>query len=351
MSKSSKIILGIIVVVILVLSLIRPSTSVKSIKIGVINPMTGPAGTVGEQVVNAIKLASSTSLQVVVEDDQCDSKKALSAYMKLKQEGVRVFYISCSGSLLAVAPLAKADNNVILTAYAGSSEIRKTGDEVIRFIPDSLSIADAMSTYVSGLSSTTKLGLFYENQDYSKSVAMSLSSSLGNKIIAEDTYTATDNTFRTQIAILKAKGINTLLYTPTSDKALQLIYKEMQLLDYKPLIVGDVNTCEYSPSPKTFGLKAVCFDAGFSHETEAYKAFKIAYKEKYGVDSASPFYDSITYDIFKLLEKYSIRNSSDDFVVGLKKYLLAGVQGEMATYAFTSNGELLADDYLKMFEK
>ena len=135
-----------------------------SIKVGVISPMSGAATTMGEEIVNSINLASTNSLSIVFEDDQCDTKKSISAYQKLKLQGTHVFYVACSGSVLALAPIAKQDGNLIVTAYAGSSEIRKTGDEVIRFIPDAVSVAEAMAEFASTLPISSKIGLLYEER-------------------------------------------------------------------------------------------------------------------------------------------------------------------------------------------
>ena len=312
MTKTAKTVAGIVVIVVIVIVIVFQSRPTEILKIGVIGPLTGPAGTIGEEVADTIRLASSTSSQVIFEDDQCDTKKAVSSYLKLTQQNTHIFYVSCSGSVLALAPLAKTDGNLIVTAYAGSSEIRKTGDEVIRFIPDALSVADAMATYASRLpvNSNSKIGLLYEAQDYSKSVAMALQDKLGSKIMSQETYIATDTTFRTQLTKLKSQGIDALLYVPPSDISEQPVYKEMNVLNFKPLIIGDVNVCEYTPAPKDLGLKSVCFDAGFTNETQAYKDFLASYKAQYGKDSAAPFYDAITYDVFKLIDSYVKTHSS-----------------------------------------
>jgi ABC-type branched-subunit amino acid transport system substrate-binding protein len=350
MSKN-KIIWTVLVltIVVVVISINKKTTDSEVIKLGVIAPLSGPAANIGEEIVNSIKLASSSSLQLLFEDDACDTKKAIFAYQKLKQEGVKIFNVNCSGSVLALAPIAKQDGNLIVTGFSGSSEIRKTGDEVIRFIPDALSIAGAMANYLS--TSTSKIALLYEEQDYSRSVANILKEKLGNKIMNEEKYIATDTTYKTQIVKLKSLGIQTLLYVPTSDKAAQLVYKEMNTLNFKPLIVGDVNVCEYPFSPKEYGLSAICYDAAFTVETEGYKNFVSDYKTTYGKESTSPFYHSITYDIVKILETYINQNGQTDLVNGFKKYLLSGVTGRMTAYNFTPEGEVIADDYLKQFKR
>ncbi|MEI8062018.1 MAG: ABC transporter substrate-binding protein [bacterium] len=322
------------------------------IKVGIINPTSGSAGHMGEEIMNTLKLASTTSTTLLYEDDQCDATKAISAYQKLKGEGAHVFIVSCSGSVLALDPIAKKDGNLILTSYADSSEIRKTGDEVIRFIPDALSIADGMANYAAKLPATsTKIGLLYEDQDYAKSAALILQQKLGKKIIEAEQYSANDTTFKTQITKLKANGINTLLYVPTSDKAAKLVFKDIKTLGYTPFIIGDVNTCEYPFSPKDFGLKSVCFDSGFTTETTAYKKFIAAYKQIYGQDSTAPFYNAITYDIAMLIDNFAKTHKQDVGIPDLKKYFLKGITGQMSRYSFSQNGEVVATPYLKMFSK
>jgi ABC-type branched-subunit amino acid transport system substrate-binding protein len=306
---------------------------------------------IGEEVANVIKLASTTALEIVYEDDQCDSKKAISAYQKLSSEGVKIYYVSCSGSVMALAPLIKKDGNLLVTGYAGSSEIRRTGDEVIRFIPDAISVSEPMSKYVKEkASSTSIIGLLYEEQDYSKSVAMSIEEYLGKDKIISERYNANDTTFRTQITKLKSQKIDTLLFVPTSDKAAELVYKEMDLLGLRPLIIGDINACDYPIDIKSYKLSMICFKAGFNVETQAYKDFVRSYKETYGMDASFPFYDAVTYDIIIAINNFYKENPRAS-ISDLKSYILGGLKGMMSDYNFTKDGEVLSDKYLKLQEK
>jgi ABC-type branched-subunit amino acid transport system substrate-binding protein len=341
-----------VVIIIVAYNFSRPAQkSSGSIKIGVINPTSGPAGNLGEEVANALKLASTTSVTLSYEDDQCDSKKAISAYQKMKLEGIKIFSVSCSGSVMALAPLAKTDGTLIVTGYAGSAEIRKTGNEVIRFTPDAISIAEAMANYASTLPTSAKIGLFYEDQDYSKSAATLLKEKLGAKIIAEERYTATDTTFRTQLTKLKGLGVNYLFYVPTSDKAAQLVYIEMQTLGFKPEILGDVNVCEYPFAPKEFGLHTTCFDFGFATSTPAYQDFLALYKATYGKEAVAAFNDAVTYDSILAVDEFAKNYKGNNLVPDLKKYLLAGVEGQMTSYKFTPNGEVVSTGNLKKLER
>ncbi len=356
MNKYSKYIaLAIVLVVVILLfgSFGRNGASnvTRVTKIGLIAPLSGPAGVTGEEFVNAANMASSTTVSLITEDDQCSGKNAVSAYQKLVLQDVHIFMVGCSGSVMALAPLAKTDGNLIVTGYAGSSEIRKTGDEVIRFIPDALAVAGPMGNFIANLPVSAKTGLLYEQQDYAKSVAMALQEKLGSRIVTSETYSADDSTFRTQITKLKSAKIDTLIYIPTGEKAAKIIYGEMKTLGYAPYVVGDVNACGFSFSPADYGMKMTCFDAGFVNETQAYKDFKTNFKALYGIESAFPFYDAVSVDIIKIIDKYETSAGSKVTISDLKKYILAGVQGDMSYYTFTANGEVVADQYLKKVEK
>jgi hypothetical protein len=49
-----------------------------------------------------------------------------------------------------------------------------------------------------------------------------------------------------------------------------------------------------------------------------------------------------------MIQKSGFQN---DQVDKLKEYFLAGIQGDMSEYHFTSNGEVVADPHIKMFER
>ncbi|NDE68133.1 ABC transporter substrate-binding protein [bacterium] len=313
--------------------------------IGIIGPFSGEVASMGESVRRTIDLALATSTRAIsplYEDDQCDGKKAISAYESLKLKNVHVFYIACSGSVMAVAPLAKQDGNLIVTAYAGSSEIRKLGDEVIRFIPDALTVIDAMVANAEAHPMETYAVLF-ENQDYARSVADGLEQRLGKRIVAKEAYLSSDKSFLTHIAKVKAARASAIIYVPVSDVSAQIVLKEMKQLQVRIPIIGDVNLCDYSFSPKDFGLHGMCWKANLS--TPGFTAFVDSSKAAYGVAPQYPFYDAVTYDVMTVLNKLIPSVSS---IADLKKKLLAGVSGPVTSYSFDMKGQLEGIKYLEV---
>ncbi len=319
------------------------------LKIGVILPLSGSAGKMGEEVLQSIQMANLSTIELAVEDDQCSPKNALSAYEKMNAQGIDVFYIACSGSVMSVYPKAKENNDVILTAYAGSVEIRKTDDTVIRFIPDGLSIASEMSAYINeGVKQNNinlnKVMVVYENSDYSKSVADTiLEKVLGIKLV--DTYKSDDVDFKSLALRLKQSGANTFVFIPTSDKAFKLFLQELKKNTVVGTVIGDVNVCDYQFSTSEFNLPATCWKSKLSDSLTA--SYENQYKTKWGTASNYTFYNAVTTDIFEYLNARGV-NKSNSIAEAIQEDLLkSGYKGLYGNYEFTPDGEIADyEDYL-----
>ncbi len=95
MNKNTKIVTGVIVLVLIIAGIIygtktQEPQNTQTLKIGVIAPLTGDFGAVGENVVKGIKTAQSVyeqktgnKIDLVIEDDGGDASAGLSAFRKL----------------------------------------------------------------------------------------------------------------------------------------------------------------------------------------------------------------------------------------------------------------------------
>ncbi len=316
-------------------------------KVGVIVPLSGPAAKTGEEVLRSIKLKETPYIELAVEDDQCSAKSALSAYEKLNAEGVDVFYIGCSGSVMSVYPKAQMNNDVILTAYAGSIEIRKTDDTVIRSNPDGLSVVESIQKHMDTLGDSKEVYVVYENADYPKSVAEELQKKNPNFIF--DTYKSDDVDFKSLVLRMKQSGINTFLTIPVSDSAYKLLLTEMKRNNLKGMVVGDVNVCDYTFSPSEYGFPTTCWKAGLSEEkTDAYQNL---FTSTYGTQSNYTFYNALTTDMFMYLDGVAKNNIFS--AKEIKSDLLAkGFNGVYGSYKFTPDGEIHnPGEYLSVVER
>lgn len=324
----------------------------EKIKVGVISPLTGPAASLSEDLQRTLQMYSekAENIEFVFQDDQCSGKGAISAYNVLKNQGIKIYIGNCSGSILALAPILKEDNNVMLTAFGGSIEIRKTGNEVIRFIPDGLSVAEEMVSIIKE-NPDKKYALFHEQQDYSQSVADFIINEIGDQIVIHEVYSTEDNSFKTQLTKISASSADEMIFIPVSETAAQIVYKDMNDLSVNIPVFGDVNVCDQIELSKEFKVSGKCLKTVL--QTEGYKNYLVEFSGKYGKEPVYPFYNAITFDIAYVLDNdlESIDNVDDSVIEKLKKDVLAGVNGQITSYEFQPNGEVIKkSEYLKIEE-
>lgn len=313
----------------------------EQLKIGFILPMTGSAALMGESLSGVVKLAQLKNVSTVFEDDRCDAKLALSAYTKLRGEGVRLFYMACSGSILAVAPLAKQNGDLIVTTYAGSARIRETGPEVLRYNPDAISIAEGLTTLLTPDMLPT--AFLYEEQDYAQSLVTKLESILGSAAVIEKiAYRPDSPSFASEVLRLKQKKSKSIVFVPVGDGAARLILQQMSQQRMGMPILGDVNLCDYPFHPSDFKLSGACVSARFSGKP--YDDFLRDYASVVGHAPAYPFYDAIALDLVERVDGVAKDGAS---IAELRTQLLAPFAGKFTRYSLSPDGEAEhAGDYL-----
>ncbi len=312
------------------------------LKVGVIIPISGPGAAMGESMVGDIRLSNLKNIAPVIEDDRCEGKNALTAYEKLKTQGIKVFYMACSGSILAVAPRAKEHGDVIFTTYSGSARVRETGDEVIRLNPDALSVADGIARLLGA--NAGKAIILHEEQEYAQSLADRLSQLLGPAIADRVTYRPDAPSFASEILKIKQRRPKQIIFVPVADGAAKRILQQLALSRVEAPIIGDVNLCDFPFRPSDFGLHGSCVAARFTGPD--YEAFLKNFNALLGHPPANPFYDAMTIDLFTRLDTLAPGYTD---VPKLKEQVLAGFSGRFSNYKLSAIGESEnADNYLQI---
>ena len=324
----------------------------EKIKVGLIMPLTGPAASVTDDLQKSVKMYGerAKNIQFAVQDDQCTGKGALSAYNILKSQGVKVYVVACSGSILALAPVVKEDDNVIMTGFGGSIEIRKTGDEVIRFIPDGLSISENLVNIVKQ-NPDKKYILMHEKQDYSQSAGDFLMSQVGSQIVSRITYASDAVSYRSELSKLKDLKYDEIIFIPVADGATQIILTEMEELGIHNKILGDVNFCDKLSSMSKFDVHGQCLKTVL--KSDGYNKYISDFKTKFGHEPTYPFYNAITFDVLNFIDKSldGVKVVDGAEVKALKNKALAGIDGLMTKYQFQPNGDVISrQDYLEVKE-
>ena len=145
MQTSTKIFIGLVVLVLIIIGVVATSHSVspstETIKIGVLSPLTGPAPILGEWMLEGNRLAAAEinangdiqgkQIELVIEDDACSGKAGVSAYKKLHAEGIAYFVGPlCGAARIPILQAAEGDGALLMTTGLALSErVRKTNED------------------------------------------------------------------------------------------------------------------------------------------------------------------------------------------------------------------------------
>lgn len=239
MKQQTKWVIGAIVVIAVAVigyfTLRVPSeTSAKTIKIGVVAPMTGDLAFMGEGIRDAILIAkenlgnTKNKYEVIFEDDQLDAKMSASAANKLISiDNVDAFVTFSSITGNVIAPIAE-QNKVVHFGIASDSNIAKGKYNFIHWTPPSeenkVLIAELQRKGI------RKLGIFKGNAPGAIAVADDLKKQLkgtGIEVTTEQVFNSGEKDFRTIIAKSKDSGSEIYLLMAFSPE-LEILVKQMR---------------------------------------------------------------------------------------------------------------------------
>jgi branched-chain amino acid transport system substrate-binding protein len=222
----------------------------KEIKLGHINPYSGPAsayGTIGKAIaayfdkVNAEGGVNGRKIKFISLDDGYNPAKTVEMARKLvEQEEV----------LLLFQPLGTPPNSAI-HKYMNDKKVphlfvatgaTKWGDPknfpwTMGFQPNYQSESKVFAAHIMETKPNAKIGILYQNDDYGKDYLKGFEDGLGEKgksmIVSKLTYEVTDATVDSQMVSLKASGADTFFNITTPKFAAQAIKKAAEL-GWKP---------------------------------------------------------------------------------------------------------------------
>lgn len=204
-------------IALLALALARPA-SAATVKLGVINSMTGPEAPIGENLTNGIKLAQEDlkkrgiDVQLVWEDDTGKPQIGLSALEKLATRdnvaGVVGAYTSAVTS--AVAKAAERYKVPLVNPVASKEEITRQGYKwVFRVSATTGDYASILLDMALSLGKPKTIAILGENTDFgisgSKS-AKAYAEKKGLKVVFEEAYSKGSPDYRS--TLVKLKGTN-----------------------------------------------------------------------------------------------------------------------------------------------
>ena len=228
-----------------------PGATDKEIKIGHVNPYSGPVsayGAIGKAInayfdkVNAEGGINGRMIKFISLDDGYNPSKTVEQVRKLVEE---------EEVLLVFQPLGTASNAAV-HKYLNAKKVPQlfvaTGATVwgdyknfpytMGWQPSYQSEAKIYASHILETKPNAKIGVLYQNDDYGKDYLKGFEDGLGDKaktmIVSKITYEFTDPTVDSQMVSLKASGADTFFNIATPKAAAQAIKKAAEI-GWKPV--------------------------------------------------------------------------------------------------------------------
>jgi branched-chain amino acid transport system substrate-binding protein len=241
-----------------------PGATDTEIKIGNINPYSGPAsayGQIGKTITAYFKMINDQGgingrkINFISYDDGYAPPKAVEDARKLVESDEVLFLFQTLGTPSNTA-IEKYMNTKKVPQLFVATGATKFGDPkefpwTIGWQPTYQSEARIYAKYLLEHHADGKIGILYQNDDFGKDYLKGLKDGLGGKmqIVSELPYEVTDPTIDSQIVSLKASGADIFLDVTTPRFAAQAIkkvaeigWKPVHLLSNVSVSVGAVQT-------------------------------------------------------------------------------------------------------------
>lgn len=186
-------------------------------KIGYIGPMTGGVAVLGGEAAKSIQIAvdeanakggvNGRQVQLVVEDDQYDTAKSISAYNKLvNSDGVDTIIMSTYGGVMAVAEQAKKDNVMIVDALDADQAIANLPENVFAIAKETNDLADVIADHAKE-KGYKNIGILHSTVDnFMQSVSDEFVTRIGDKASVQvESYKPGTTDFKTVLLKFKDK--------------------------------------------------------------------------------------------------------------------------------------------------
>jgi len=260
MDKTTKIIIGIIVAIIVIAGIWygvsrKPTvpTAKEPIKIGFMGPLSGDGASYGQTELDAINMAineinqkggiKGRLLQVIAEDGKCDGKEATIAANKLINiDKVKIILGgACSSETLAIAPLTEQNKVLVLTGISSNPKISDVGEYIFRLSPtDEDFFRPQARTFYSELG-YKKVAVLSEQTDYcitAREAFIDEFKKLGGEVVAVEVSSPKEKDYRTYITKIKAKDPAAVVIIPQTPITGGLMAKQVKELMPNVQILG-----------------------------------------------------------------------------------------------------------------
>ena len=337
----------IVTCLICIAALMHPSEvfSQERVKVGLSVALSGNTASIGEDQKNAViyanKIFSNNGYDLVFEDDKCNGKDAVTVAQKLINVD-KVKYVmgfSCSGALLASAPIYQRAGILLFTSASSAPKVSELGDYVFRTWPSDVRASQVLYEYVAARHSS--VGIITEETEYARQLAQAFfTANTGGKTkIYEETFLSNETDFKSLIVKLRQTNTKAVFVNSQNEVTFVQILRQLHQFKYAGAIYG-----AFYPESATFRKLAgdmaegiIYVDAPSAQDVIGDKARETleGFRKEMGEPKYSPMVVLLTIDAFYAMHQAEINSTNP------KEYLHHnGFPGAIGEFQFDEHGDI-----------
>ncbi len=340
-----KKIIFVILALLLLGACVQVEQPTEKVKVGIILTLTGAQGNYGEGITKGINLALKevSNVDVIFEDEQSDTKVAVTAFNKLTDvDGVKIIIGPVlSGSVLAVAPLAEQKKVIILSSTAVTGKITDAGDYTFRNRETATGHGKTMAEYAIS-KGWKKAAMLNANAEGPLAYANPFATryqELGGTLVAQELYDKDSGDARTQISkVIDSKP--EVIYTSGFAKDIGINLKIAREMGYTgPFLTTPAMEDKAFLTAAQGAGEGIVYTSGFNPGTQQAQEFKQKYANVYNDPNFSWFVAN-AYDALKLISKIVEQCNDDTDCIKQQLYATQNYNGVSGTFSFDSKGDV-----------
>lgn len=338
----TKLIVGIIVAALIIVGYFAFSKNKQDlnvIRIGAIEQLTGAASNIGQIAGNAVGMAidevnqnggiNGKKVELAVQDYGSDPKSGVSAFQKLSNDGIKLYFIDGSLALGSVAPLIRQNNDWSIAPSAALPAYTDNNPLTCRVSLTVANYSPAITSFIYSKFNGPRISLLVSNNEYGVGIRDKIKEEIsqrGGQIIVDENFNFSGTDFRTQIAKLKAqeKNIDVLVIT-NYGITVEPLLKQLRESKFNKMVVTD-NWTVLNPALKTKSFAEGMYFVDYDYvpeiqpnDSEVIKKFKQDWFAKYGT---YPIVHAVnSYDAVNIL-MIAIKNTNSTDPKDISDYLI-----------------------------
>ena len=338
------------------------------IKIGGIGPLTGDYASYGVSVkngatlaideINAAKIIPGVKFQLLFQDSEADSAKAVSAFGKLVDDGMDVSLGGVLSGETSDIVKASAETGMLVLTPTASALNCISEPNAFRVCFNDPQQGEVAAQKIKEFGLATKVALFYDNgSDYSIgniNTFKAKASELGLEIVTEQTYSEKSNTdFSTQITAIKNSGAE-LVFMPIYYSDAAKFLRQAKSSELNTVFFGvdglDGVIAECGTANKADCEDVILMTPFYADSAEAnIKGFVDAYKDRFdatpdqfaadGYDAVKIIVEAITSAGYTSADAIEAATTADFNAALISAMVRINVTGVTGTMQWSSTGE------------